>query len=83
MKHVNDINTCLFYVNDYKNCLKHLNIITFTYCPELKRDEKELRNGYWFFKEEKHIKIEQYSSIWKSISFMVSLEEGYCKHYVW
>lgn len=56
MKHVNDINTCLFNVNDYKNWLKHLNIITFTYCPELKRDEKELRNGYWFFKEEKHIK---------------------------
>lgn len=46
MKHVNDINSCLFNVNDYKKGLKHLNIITFTYCPELKRDEKELRNGY-------------------------------------
>ena len=55
MKHVNDINTCLFNVNDYKNCLKHVNIITFTYFTELKRDEKELHNGIDFLKEKKHI----------------------------
>ena len=55
VKHVNDINTCLFNVNDNKNCLKHVNIITFTYFPELKRDEKELHNGIDFLKEKKHI----------------------------